>query len=81
MQTVYQARRASQRLLLDKRHRLGRGYATRALALLLGYVRSIGIADAEAHIAADNRYPAGSRKRQTSFQQAPTPTPQKTALP
>jgi RimJ/RimL family protein N-acetyltransferase len=33
----------------------GRGHATRSLALLLGYARSIGIRDAEAQIAADNR--------------------------
>jgi RimJ/RimL family protein N-acetyltransferase len=33
----------------------GRGHATRSLALLLDYARSIGIGDAEAHIAADNR--------------------------
>jgi RimJ/RimL family protein N-acetyltransferase len=32
----------------------GRGYATRSLALLLDYARSIGIRDAEAQIAADN---------------------------
>jgi RimJ/RimL family protein N-acetyltransferase len=32
----------------------GRGYATRSLALLLHYARSIGICQAEAHIAADN---------------------------
>jgi hypothetical protein len=31
----------------------GRGCATRSLALLLHYARSIGIRDAEAHIAAD----------------------------
>ncbi len=33
----------------------GHGYATRGLALLLDYARSIGIRDAEAQIAADNR--------------------------
>ena len=33
----------------------GRGYAARSLALLLDYARSIGIRDADAHIAADNR--------------------------
>lgn len=32
----------------------GRGYATRAMSLALTYARSIGIRDAEAHIAADN---------------------------
>jgi RimJ/RimL family protein N-acetyltransferase len=32
----------------------GRGYSTRSLVLLLDYARSIGIRDAEAHIAADN---------------------------
>jgi RimJ/RimL family protein N-acetyltransferase len=32
----------------------GCGYATRSLALLLHYARSIGIREAEAHIAADN---------------------------
>lgn len=32
----------------------GRGYASASLTLLLGYARSIGIRDAEAHIAADN---------------------------
>jgi RimJ/RimL family protein N-acetyltransferase len=32
-----------------------RGYATRSLALLLDYARSIGIREAEAHIAADNQ--------------------------
>jgi RimJ/RimL family protein N-acetyltransferase len=33
----------------------GRGHATRSLVLLLDYARSIGIRDAEAQIAADNR--------------------------
>lgn len=33
----------------------GHGYATRSLALLLHYARSIGIRDAEAHIAVDNQ--------------------------
>jgi RimJ/RimL family protein N-acetyltransferase len=33
----------------------GRGHATRSLALLLDYARSIEIRDAEAQIAADNR--------------------------
>lgn len=32
----------------------GRGYATRSLALLLRYARTVGIGQAEAHIAADN---------------------------
>lgn len=32
----------------------GRGHATRSLVLLLRYARSIGIRQAEAHIAADN---------------------------
>ncbi len=32
----------------------GCGYASRSLVLLLAYARSIGIRDAEAHIAADN---------------------------
>jgi len=33
----------------------GHGYATRSLTLLLGYAQSIGITDAEAHIATDNQ--------------------------
>jgi RimJ/RimL family protein N-acetyltransferase len=32
----------------------GHGYASRSLVLLLGYARSIGIRDAEAHVATDN---------------------------
>jgi RimJ/RimL family protein N-acetyltransferase len=36
-----------------------RGYATRALALLLGYARSIGVTRLESHVAPDN---LGSRR-------------------
>jgi hypothetical protein len=41
--------------------------ATRSLALLLDYARSIGIRDAEAQIAAATAHPAGSRRRPGSF--------------
>jgi RimJ/RimL family protein N-acetyltransferase len=36
-----------------------RGYATRALALLLGYAREIGVTRLESHVAPDN---LGSRR-------------------
>jgi RimJ/RimL family protein N-acetyltransferase len=53
----------------------GRGHAARSLALLLDYARSIGIRDAEAQIAADNR---ASRRvaEKTGFRPAGTFTEQ-----
>jgi|ERR1700733_2422881 RimJ/RimL family protein N-acetyltransferase len=49
----------------------GRGYATRSLALVLHYARSIGIRDAEAHIAADNQ-PSRRVAEKTGFLPAGT---------
>lgn len=49
----------------------GRGYATRGLSLALAYARSIGIRDAEAHIAADNQ-PSRRVAEKTGFHLAGT---------
>jgi RimJ/RimL family protein N-acetyltransferase len=47
------------------------GYASRSLTLLLGYARSIGIHDAEAHIATDN-HPSRRVAENAGFLQAGT---------
>ena len=49
----------------------GRGYAGRSLVLLVGYARSIGIAEAEANVAADNHRSRGVAEH-AGFQQAGT---------
>lgn len=53
----------------------GRGYATRSVALLLKYARSIGISDAEAHVATDN-HPSRRVAKKTGFVPAGTYTDQ-----
>jgi RimJ/RimL family protein N-acetyltransferase len=49
----------------------GRGYATRGLSLALRYARSIGICQAEPHIAADN-YPSRRVAEKAGFRLAGT---------
>jgi RimJ/RimL family protein N-acetyltransferase len=49
----------------------GHGYATRSLTLLLHYAKSIGIHDAEAHIAADN-HPSRRVAEKAGFRSAGT---------
>ena len=53
----------------------GRGYATRSVALLLHYARSIGIREAEAHVASDN-HPSRRVAEKAGFRPAGTYTGQ-----
>jgi hypothetical protein len=75
LRTAHRTLRASAGVLLDRCQPAPRGHATRALALLLQYARSIGVTQAEAIIATGN---LASRRvaEKTGFRLASTVTAQ-----